>query len=73
MHREVNRRADEIKKGCERDIIKIDDRLRVMEKKMWSIAGSLIVISFLVSVPGQRIMGNVLTSNASPTIIREAK
>ena len=73
LHREVNRRADEIKKGCERDIIKIDDRLRVMEKKMWSIAGSLIVISFLVSVPGQRIMGNVLTSNASPTIIREAK
>jgi hypothetical protein len=73
LHREVNRRADEIKKGCERDIIKIDDRLRVMEKKMWSIAGSLVVISFLVSVPGQRIMGNVLTSNASPTIIREAK
>jgi|TARA_R110001583_G_scaffold22780_2_gene84999 hypothetical protein len=73
LHREVNRRADEIKKGCERDIIKIDDRLRVMEKKMWSIAGSLIVISFLVSVPGQRIMGNVLTSNASPTIIKEAK
>ena len=73
LHREVNRRADEIKKGCEKDIIKIDDRLRVMEKKMWSIAGSLIVISFLVSVPGQRIMANVLTSNASPTIIREAK
>ena len=73
LHREVNRRADEIKKGCEKDIIKIDDRLRVMEKKMWSIAGSLIVISFLVSGPGQRIMGNVLTSNASPTIIREAK
>jgi hypothetical protein len=44
-----------------------------MEKKMWSIAGSLIVISFLVSVPGQRIMANVLTSNVSPTIIREAK
>ena len=73
VHREVNRRADEIKKGCERDIKKIDDRLRLMEKKMWSIAGSLIVISFLVSVPGQRIMANVLTSNSSPTIIREAK
>jgi len=73
LHREVNRRADEIKKGCEKDIIKIDDRLRVMEKKMWTIAGSLIVISFLVSGPGQRIMANVLTPNASPTIIREAK
>jgi hypothetical protein len=73
VHREVNRKADEIKKGCERDIRLIDDRLRLMEKKMWSIAGSLVVISFLVSVPGQKIMGNVLTSNTSPTIIREAK
>ena len=33
VHREVNRRADEIKKGCERDIRKIDERLRLMEKK----------------------------------------
>jgi len=73
LHRDMDRATDEIKKGCERDIRKIDDRLRLMEKKMWSIAGSLIVISFLVSVPGQRIMGNVLTSNASPTIIKEAK
>jgi hypothetical protein len=73
LHKDMQRATDEIKKGCERDIRKIDDRLRVMEKKMWSIAGSLIVISFLVSVPGQRIVGSVLTSNASPTIIREAK
>jgi len=73
VHREVNRRADEIKKGCERDIRKIDERLRLMEKKMWTIAGGLIVISFLVSVPGQRVMSNILTSNASPPIIQEQK
>ena len=36
VHREVTRKTDEIKKGCERDIRKVDDRLRVMEKKMWS-------------------------------------
>ena len=29
VHREVNRRADEIKAGCERDIRKIDERLRL--------------------------------------------
>ena len=56
VHREVNRQADEIKKGCERDIRKVDDRLRVMEKKMWTIFGGLAVISFLVSVPGQALM-----------------
>ena len=27
VHREVNRRADEIKKGCERDIRKVDEQI----------------------------------------------
>ena len=70
LHCEVNRKADKIKKGCERDIRLIDDRLRVMEKKMWTIAGALTVISFIVSVPGQKLMGNVLTSS-SPQVIME--
>ena len=56
VHREVNRRAQEIKDGCERDIRKVDDRLRVMEKKMWTIFGGLAIISFMVSAPGQRIL-----------------
>ena len=28
LHREVTRKTDEIKKGCERDIRMVDDRLR---------------------------------------------
>ena len=56
VHREVNRRAEEIKKGCERDIRKVDARLRVMEKKMWSIFGALSILSFLVSPVGQKII-----------------
>ena len=62
VHREVNRKADEIKKGCERDIRKVDDRLRTMEKKMWTIAGSIAVISFLVSPVGQRLIRPLLTN-----------
>ena len=65
VHREVNRQASEIKAGCERDIRKVDDRLRAMEKKMWTIFGGLAVISFIVSVPGQKIMGNILTPNTA--------
>ena len=56
LHREVNRRAEEIKKGCERDIRKVDDRLRIMEKKMWTIFGALSIISFIVSPVGQVII-----------------
>ena len=61
VHREVNRRAQEIKDGCERDIRKVDDRLRVIEKKMWTIFGALSIISFVVSPVGQRVVGTVLT------------
>ena len=57
VHREVNRQALDIKKGCERDIRKVDDRLQVMEKKMWTIFGALSIISFIVSPIGQKIIG----------------
>ena len=73
VHREVNRKADEIKKGCEKDIRLIDDRLRLMEKKMWTIAGALTVISFIVSVPGQKFMGNFLTTEPQQVIIERQK
>ena len=71
VHREVNRRAQEIKDGCERDIRKVDDRLRIMEKKMWSIFGALAVISFVVSPVGQRVVGTILTPAQEVSIIEK--
>ena len=71
LHREVNRQSTEIKAGCERDIRLVDTRLRVMEKKMWSIFGALSIISFIVSPMGQRIVGAALTPNPPATIIQE--
>ena len=68
LHREVNRQSEEIKKGCERDIRKVDERLRLMEKKMWSIFGALAVISFVVSPVGQKIIRPLLTP-ATPSVI----
>ena len=63
LHREVSRQSAEIKAGCERDIRKVDDRLRVMEKKMWSIFGGLAIISFLVSPIGQAGLRNLTDTN----------
>ena len=71
VHREVNRRAQEIKDGCERDIRKVDDRLRVIEKKMWTIFGALSIISFVVSPVGQRVVGTILTPASEVSIINE--
>ena len=69
LHREVNRSTKEIKAGCERDIRLVDNRLRVMEKKMWSIFGALSIISFLVSPVGQRVLKTSLTSDVQTSII----
>ena len=73
LHREVNRSTAEIKAGCERDIRLVDNRLRIMEKKMWSIFGALSIISFVVSPVGQKIIGSSLTPTSSTTIIQRTK
>ena len=69
VHREVNRQSSEIKAGCERDIRLVDNRLRTMEKKMWTIAGAISIISFVVSPIGQRVVGGILTQQSQTSII----
>ena len=73
LHREVNRQSSEIKAGGERDIRLVDERLRMMEKKMWSIFGALSIISFVVSPVGQKIIGSSLTTPTPSTIIQGTK
>jgi hypothetical protein len=73
LHREVSRSSKEIKAGCERDIRKVDDRLRTIEKKMWTIAGSIAIISFVVSPIGQKIVGTILITSSEPSIIQNTK
>ena len=70
LHREVNRQSAEIKAGCERDISLVDQRLRAMEKKMWSIFGALTVVSFVVSPLGQRFMRSLTTAQSTATLIQ---
>ena len=69
VHREVNRQSAEIKAGCERDIRKVDDRLRKIEMKMWTIAGAISIISFVVSPIGQRVVGSMLTPASETSMI----
>jgi len=68
LNKTLDKETDLIKKGCERDIRMVDDRLQVMEKKMWTIFGGLAVISFMVSIPGQAVLKN-LTNNMNTSMI----
>lgn len=72
LSEDLKRETDLIKKGCERDIRLIDDRLRILEKKMWSIAGALAVISVLISPIGQRIFSNLLTPSQNSSMMDSA-
>ena len=67
----LDRHAETIKKGCERDIRLVDNRLRLKEKKMWSIFGGLAIISFVVSPIGQKFLKPMLTQSAVSSIIVE--
>ena len=65
LHKDLDRSTSEIKKGCEKDIMKVEERLRVIEKKMWSIAGGIGIISILVSPMGQKIIQGLQTQKNS--------
>ena len=67
---DLNRETDLIKKGCERDIRLVDDRLRLMEKKMWTIAGALTMISFIVSPIVQRVINGLANQNLTESIMQ---
>ena len=70
VDKKLDQHANDIKKGCERDIRLVDQRLRTIEKKMWTIAGSIAVISVLVSPIGQRILKGTLTPQTPPAIVK---
>jgi len=69
LHKDLHAHAASIREDYSRDFKLVDDRLRVIEKKMWTIAGSIAIISVLVSPVGQRIVGEVLTSQREASIM----
>ena len=71
VDKKLDKHANDIKKGCERDIMLVDKRLRTIEKKMWTIAGSLTVISFVVSPIGQRFVRSLTVPQQSSIIIEK--
>ena len=64
-----SKRTASIREDYSRDFKAVDDRLRIIEKKMWTIAGSIAIISVLVSPVGQRIVGEVLTAQEETSMI----
>ena len=69
LHKDLHPHAASIREDYSRDFKQVDDRLRQMEKKMWSIFGGLAIISVIVSPVGQKIVGGVLTAQEETSMI----
>ena len=69
LHQDLHAHAKSIREDYSKDFKAVDDRLRQMEKKMWSIFGGLAIISVIVSPVGQRIVGEVLTAREETSMI----
>ena len=70
LHKDLHAHAASIREDYSRDFKLVDDRLRMIEKKMWTIAGAIAIISFLVSPIGQRAVAT-LTSGPSEVRIEQ--
>ena len=69
LRRMTSEETAKIKEGCERDIRMIDARLRSIEKKMWSIAGALTIISVAVSPIGNKIFTSLTSQPTNAMVV----
>ena len=69
LHKDLHAHAASIREDYSRDFKAVDDRLRVIEKKMWTIAGAIAIISFVVSPVGQKVIRPLLTPTPQSVIV----
>ena len=62
-------KIDQLRDKMDLDHNSVLSRIRTIERKMWSIAGALAVISVLVSPIGSRIILSTLTPSPIPATI----
>ena len=62
-------KIDQLRDKMDVDHNSVLSRIRTIERKMWSIAGALAVISVLVSPVGSRIITSTLTPSNSSVIL----
>ena len=62
-------KIDQLRDKMDVDHNSVLSRIRTIERKMWSIAGALAVISVLVSPVGSRIITSTLTPPSSSDIL----
>jgi len=68
LHNDLHQKTDEIKKGCERDILLVKTQIEAVEKKIYIAAGAIAAFVFLGQPAAQKILAPLLQAS-EPAII----
>lgn len=49
LHNDLHKKTDEIKKGCERDILLVKNQIATVEKKLYIAAGAIAAVTFFAN------------------------
>lgn len=63
LHNDLHQKTDEIKKGCERDILLVKNQIEAVEKKIYVAAGALAAFAFLGAPAAQKILEPLLQAS----------
>lgn len=70
LHKDLHVKTDEIKKGCERDIMMVKGQIEAVEKKVYVMLGAVAVISLTINPNVIRMLRPLLSASQPATIER---
>tara|TARA_B100000073_G_scaffold317901_1_gene295590 strand:- start:1669 stop:2097 length:429 start_codon:yes stop_codon:yes gene_type:complete len=70
IHKDLHVKTDEIKKGCERDILMVKGQIEAVEKKVYVMLGAVAVISLTINPSVIKMLRPLLSASRPATIER---
>ena len=70
IHKDLHVKTDEIKKGCERDIMMVKGQIESVEKKVYVMLGAVAVISLTINPNVIKMLRPLLSASRPATIER---
>ena len=70
LHNDLHQKTDEIKKGCERDILMVKGQIESVEKKVYVMLGAVAVISLTINPNTIKMLRPLLSTSRPATMER---
>ena len=70
LHKDLHQKTDEIKTGCERDILLVKNQIEAVEKKIYIAAGAIAAFVFVGHPAAQKFLVPLLSAEGGAKIER---